>query len=135
VATIVVVWMGIPFVAFTVYAGLTQVPAEVLEAAQIDGANGFQRVRHVVIPFLKPVLLILTVLSVLWDFQVFNQIYVLQRAGGISRDTNLLGVYAFRVALGENRFDVGAAIAVVMVLLTLLLTGVYLRQMARQEEL
>jgi N,N'-diacetylchitobiose transport system permease protein len=135
VATIVVVWMGIPFVAFTVYAGLTQVPAEVLEAAQLDGANGFQRVLHVVIPFLKPVLLILTVLSVLWDFQVFNQIYVLQQAGGISRDTNLLGVYAFRVSIGENRFDVGAAIAVVMVLLTLLLTGVYLRQMAKQEDL
>jgi N,N'-diacetylchitobiose transport system permease protein len=135
VATIIVVWMGIPFVAFTVYAGLTQVPNEVLEAAQLDGANGFQRVRHVVIPFLKPVLLILTVLSVLWDFQVFNQIYVLQRAGGISRDTNLLGVYAFRVSIGENRFDVGAAIAVVMVLLTLLLTGVYLRQMAKQEDL
>jgi N,N'-diacetylchitobiose transport system permease protein len=135
VATIVVVWMGIPFVAFTVYAGLTQVPGEVLEAAQLDGANGFQRVRHVILPFLRPVLLILTVLSVLWDFQIFTQIYVLQQAGGIAKDTNLLGVYAFRVSLGQNRFDVGGAIAVVMVALTLLLTGVYLRQMARQEEL
>jgi N,N'-diacetylchitobiose transport system permease protein len=134
VATLVVVWMGIPFVTFTVYAGLTQVPGEVLEAAQLDGANGFQRLRHVIVPYLKAVLLILTTLSVLWNFQLFNQIYVLQRAGGIARDTNLLGNYAYQVSIGQNRFDVGGAIAVVMVVLTLLLTGVYLRQMAKQED-
>jgi N,N'-diacetylchitobiose transport system permease protein len=134
VATLIVVWMGIPFITFTVYAGLTQVPVEVLEAAQLDGANGFQRLRHVIVPFLKPVLLILTTLSVLWNFQLFNQIYVLQRAGGIARDTNLLGNYAYQVSIGQNRFDVGGAIAVVMVVLTLLLTSVYLRQMAKQED-
>ena len=84
---------------------------------------------------IQPVLLILTALSVLWDFRVFTQIYVLQRAGGINRETNLLGVYAYRISIGENRFDVGrrhrgrhgphhAAAHVV-----------YLRQMVRQEEL
>jgi N,N'-diacetylchitobiose transport system permease protein len=135
VATIVVVWMGIPFVTFTVFAGLTQVPVEVLEAAQLDGANGFQRLRHVVVPYLRPVLLILTVLSVLWDFQIFTQIYVLQAAGGIAKDTNLLGSYTYEVSIGQNRFDVGGAIAIAMVVLTLLFTGVYLRQMARQEDL
>ena len=45
----------------------------------------------------------------LWDFRVFTQIYVLQRAGGITRDTNLLGVYAYHISIGENRFDIGAA--------------------------
>ncbi len=58
----------------------------------------------------------------LWDFRVFTQVYVLQRAGGISRDTNLLGVYAYRLSIGENDFDMGAAIAIVMVVITLLLT-------------
>ncbi|MBT0770903.1 sugar ABC transporter permease [Kineosporia sp. J2-2] len=135
VALIIVVWMGIPFVAFTLYAGLTQVPGEVLEAAQLDGANAWQRFRHVIMPFLRPVVLILTALSVLWDFRVFTQIYVLQKAGGISRDTNLLGVYAYRVAFGENKFDLGAAVAVVMVLITLGFTVFYLRQITRQEEL
>jgi N,N'-diacetylchitobiose transport system permease protein len=135
VATIIVVWMGIPFVAFTIYAGLTQVPKDLEEAAAIDGAGPWQRFRDVVLPMLKPILLILTALSVLWDFRVFTQIYVLQRAGGINRETNLLGVYAYRISIGENRFDVGAAVAVVMVVITLLLTVVYLRQMARQEDL
>jgi N,N'-diacetylchitobiose transport system permease protein len=135
VAMIIVVWMGIPFVAFTLYAGLTQVPQDTLEAAAIDGANARQRFWYVTLPFIKPLVLILTALSVLWDFRVFLQIYVLQRAGGIARDTNLMGVWAYRISIGENHFDIGAAIAIVMVVITLLLTVFYLRQMVRQEEL
>ena len=135
VAALVVVWMGVPFVALTLYAGLTQVPAAVLEAAELDGAGAGQRFRHVTLAYLRPIVLILTALSVLWNFRVFTQIYVLQRAGGVNRETNVLGVYAYRISIGENRFDVGSAVAVVMVGLTLLLTAVYLRQMLRQEEL
>lgn len=135
VATIIVVWMGIPFVAFTTYAGLTQVPDVILEAAELDGAGAVARFRYVVFPALKPILLIVTSLSILWDFRVFTQIYVLQRAGGISRETNLLGVYAYRISIGENQFDTGAAIAIVMVLITVVLTVTYLRSMVRQNEL
>jgi N,N'-diacetylchitobiose transport system permease protein len=134
VATIIVVWMGIPFVAFTVYAGLTQIPADVIEAARIDGASFVDLFRFVFLPALKPILLILTALSVIWDFRVFTQIYVLQKAGGITRDTNLLGVWAYRISIGENRFDIGAAVAVVMVAITAILTVVYLRAMLKTEE-
>jgi N,N'-diacetylchitobiose transport system permease protein len=133
VATIIVVWMGTPFISFTVYAALTQIPDSLIEAAELDGAGFVQRFRFVVAPMLKPILLILTSLSVLWDFRVFTQIYVLQRAGGISRDTNLLGVYAYRISIGENDFDTGAAIAIVMVLITVVLTIGYLRAMLRED--
>ena len=135
VATIIVVWMGIPFIAFTLYAGLTQIPEETMEAAAIDGAGPWQRFRDIVVPALKPLLMILTSLSVLWDFRVFTQVYVLQSAGGITRDTNLLGVYAYRISIGGNEFDKGAAIAIVMVVITVLMTVFYLRSMTRQEEL
>ena len=84
---------------------------------------------------LKPIILILTALSVLWDFRVFTQIYVLQKAGGISRETNLLGVWAYQISIGQNQFGVGAAIAIVMVLITLVLTIFYLRSMTRTEEI
>ena len=124
VATIIVVWMGIPFVAFTVYAALTQIPEDIVEAAKLDGAGFRDIFRYVAFPALKPILLILTSLSVIWDFRVFTQIYVLQQAGGITRDTNLLGVFAYRISIGENRFDIGAAVAVVMVAITVLLTVV-----------
>jgi N,N'-diacetylchitobiose transport system permease protein len=135
VATIIVAWMGVPFIAFTLYAGLTSIPDEMLEASAIDGATPWQRFRDIVVPSLKPILFILTSLSVLWDFRVFTQIYVLQRAGSINRDTNLLGVYAYRISIGSSEFDKGAAVAIVMVLITVLLTLFYLRSMVRQEEL
>jgi N,N'-diacetylchitobiose transport system permease protein len=135
IATFIVVWMGIPFIAFTVYAALTQIPADIVEAARLDGARFRQLFRYVVFPAVKPILLILTALSVIWDFRVFTQIYVLQKAGGITRDTNLLGVYAYQISIGQNRFDIGAAVAVVMVLITAVLTIVYLRAMVKQEEL
>ena len=134
VATIIVVWMGVPFVAFTLYAGLSQIPDSLLEAAHLDGATFRQRFRYVVFPMLKPILLIVTSLSVLWDFRVFTQIYVLQKAGGISRETNLLGVYAYRISIGENEYGVGAAVAIVMVAITVLLTITYLRSMLRDQE-
>jgi N,N'-diacetylchitobiose transport system permease protein len=135
VATIIVVWMGVPFIAFTMYAGLSQIPVELLEAASLDGAGAVDRFRFVIYPALKPIILILTSLSVLWDFRVFIQIYVLQKAGGVSADTNLLGVYAYRISIGENRFDIGAAVAIVMVVITVTLTLVYLRSMLRTDEL
>jgi N,N'-diacetylchitobiose transport system permease protein len=133
VATLIVTWMGVPFVAFTLHAGISQVPGEVLEAAAIDGAGPWQRFRDITFPAVRPLVLVLVALSTLWDLRVFTQIYVLQRAGGITRDTNLLGVWAYRISIGENRFDVGAAVALVMVAITLLLTLAYLRQMLRTE--
>lgn len=133
VATIIVVWMGVPFVAFTLYAALSQIPDSLVEAAHLDGANFPQRFRYVIYPMLKPILLIVTSLSVLWDLRVFTQIYVLQRAGGISRETNLLGVYAYRISIGENEYGAGAAVAIVMVAITVLLTITYLRSMLRDE--
>ncbi|HEY7068483.1 MAG TPA: sugar ABC transporter permease [Acidimicrobiales bacterium] len=133
VGTLVVVWMGVPFVAFTLYAGMTQIPGEVMEAAAIDGAGAWARFRDVTWPALKPLFVVLAALSTLWDLRVFTQIFVLQQAGGITRETNTLGVYAYRTSAG-NDFGLGAAIALVMVGITLLATLFHLRQMFRTEE-
>jgi N,N'-diacetylchitobiose transport system permease protein len=134
VATVVVVWMSLPFVAFTLYAGLTQVPAETLEAAQLDGAGAWQRFRHVIVPTIKPILLVVGLLQVIWDLRVFTQIFVLQQAGGVSQETNLLGTYVYRLGLAEGRFGMAAAVAMLMLLLTVLMTAGYVRAMLRQEE-
>jgi N,N'-diacetylchitobiose transport system permease protein len=134
VATVVVVWMSVPFVAFTLYAGLTQVPADALEAAEIDGAGPWQRLRHVMLPTIRPVLLVVGLLQVIWDLRVFTQIYVLQGAGGISRETNLLGTYIYRLGIAEGRFGMAAAVALVMLLITAVLTSGYVVAMLRQEE-
>ncbi|WP_322409704.1 sugar ABC transporter permease [Microbacterium invictum] len=135
VATIIIVWGAIPFVAFTVYAGLTQVPDEVLEAAQLDGAGAAQRFFLVVVPFIRPILVVVTILQVIWDLRVFTQIYALQSIGGLAEQTNTLGVYIYRVSLGAGDFGVGGAISVIVVLLLVALSIFYVRRNLREESL
>lgn len=132
VAMIIVVWMSVPFVAFSVYAGLTQVPAEVLEAAQMDGASGGQRLRLIILPIIKPVLGIVMLLQIIWDLRVFTQIYVLQQAGGIASETNLLGTYVYETGIAKGDYGVASALAMVILGLTLVLTGRYIRMLYRQ---
>jgi N,N'-diacetylchitobiose transport system permease protein len=125
-----VVWGAIPFVAITVYAGLTQVPQELVEAAAIDGAGGVRVFRDIVFPILKPIFVILTSLSVIWDFQVFNQIWII-RGGQAEPDYFLMSIYAFFEAFRLSEYGLGSAIAVVMVLIMFAATFVYIRQMIR----
>ena len=130
VIMIVVVWGALPFVAITLHAGLTQVPAELEEAARVDGAGAWQVFRHITFPVMKPIFLILATLSTIWDFKVFTQIWVLlnQRP---SREYFLLGIWSYSESFGVTRYGKGAAIAVIMVLLLLLVTSFYVRQMLR----
>lgn len=134
VATVVITWQSVPFVAFTLYAALTQVPEDVLEAAELDGAGGWARFRLVVVPFIRPVLLIVTVLQVIWDLRVFTQIFALQDVGGITEKTATIGVYVYQVGVAQGRFDVGSAIAVVLVVIMLVVSAAYVRQVVRAEQ-
>jgi N,N'-diacetylchitobiose transport system permease protein len=130
VITAIIVWGAIPFVAITVYAGLSQVPAELVEAAQIDGAGRWQVFRDVTFPLLLPIFVILTSLSIIWDFQVFNQVW-LARDAEPEEDYWLMSIYSFVEAFKLGEYGFGAAIAVVMVCLMFVATFVYLRQMIR----
>lgn len=133
VATIIIVWGAVPFVAFTVYAGLTQVPDEVLEAAQLDGAGAVQRFRLVIVPYIRSILIIVTILQVIWDLRVFTQIYALQSIGGLASQTNTLGVYIYRVSLGSGDFGAGGAISVIVVLMLVGVSLFYVRRSLREE--
>jgi N,N'-diacetylchitobiose transport system permease protein len=129
-ATLIVVWMSVPFVVFSVYAGLLQVPEETLEAAELDGAGAWQRLRYISLPLVRPVLLIVGLLQVIWDLRVFTQIYVLQRAGAPTRETHLLGTFIYSLS---KEFGTAGAMATIMLAITLLLTIVYIRRMLREE--
>jgi N,N'-diacetylchitobiose transport system permease protein len=130
VITVIVVWGAIPFLALMLYAGLTQVPRELVEAAEIDGARPWQVFAMVTVPILRPLFLILFSLSTIWDFQVFNQVWVLlnQRP---SKDYFLISVYSFQESFRVSKFGLGAAAAVVMVAILLVVTFVYVRQTVR----
>jgi N,N'-diacetylchitobiose transport system permease protein len=126
----VVVWGAIPFVAITIFAGLTQVPRELVEAASIDGASRSRVFRDITLPLLKPIFIILISLSIIWDFQVFNQVWIM-RGNNPSSDYYLMSIYAFVESFRLSEYGYGAAIAVVMVAIMFLVTFVYVRQMVR----
>jgi N,N'-diacetylchitobiose transport system permease protein len=135
IATLNVVHHGFPFVAVTVLAGLLTVPRELLEAAEMDGAGPWRRFWHVTYPLMKPIFAVVVVLSTIWDFKVFTQIYLMPGGSGTNRDVLNLGTWSYLSAISQNRYGLGAAIAVLLTALLLVITMVYLRTLFRQEEL
>jgi N,N'-diacetylchitobiose transport system permease protein len=130
VITTLVLWGAIPFLALTLYAGLTQVPPELVEAATIDGANSVQVLRNVLLPILRPVLIITTTLSAIWDFNVFNQIFALRNTQP-EKSYWTIGIYAYEKAFAQSDYNTGATISLLTVVLLLGVMVFYVRQMLR----
>jgi N,N'-diacetylchitobiose transport system permease protein len=132
--TLLIVWGAIPFVTITVYAGLAQVPRELVEAAEIDGAGSMRVFRDVTFPILKPIFLILTSLSIIWDFGVFTQPYLLIGAGQVDSSNYLMGVYIFIEGYAHTDFGRGAAISLLMLVMVAAMSVVYVRRMVKLGE-
>jgi N,N'-diacetylchitobiose transport system permease protein len=132
--TALIVWGAIPFVTISVYAGLAQVPRELVEAAEIDGAGAFRVFRDVTYPVLRPILLILTSLSIIWDFGVFAQPWLLVTASGWNASNYLMGVYVYVEGYSHSDFGRGAAISLLMLVIVALLSVVYVRKMVRMDD-
>ncbi|MFJ7049103.1 carbohydrate ABC transporter permease [Streptomyces sp. NPDC101112] len=130
VITLLVVWGAVPFVVITLSAGLTQVPKEMEEAARLDGAGAWGVFRYVTLPILKPIVVMLTTLSVIWDMGVFPQVFVM-RGGHPEAEFQLLTTYSYDRAFVVNDYAQGSAIALLTVLLLLGVIGVYMRQMLK----
>ena len=132
--TTLIVWGAIPFVAITVYAALSQVPHELVEAAKIDGARAWRIFKDVTLPVLMPVLLILTSLSIIWDFGAFTQPWLLIGPGQQSPSNYLMSTYLYVEGYGKTDFGRGAAISILMLAIVGLLSVVYVRRMLRVGE-
>jgi len=135
IATLNVVHHGFPFVAITILAALMTLPQDTMEAAVMDGAGSWRRFWYVTVPLLKPVFAVVTILSTIWDFKVFTQIYLMPGGDGTNRDVLNLGTWSYITAISQNRYGLGAAIAVLLTLLLLVITAVYLRALFRQDEI
>jgi len=134
VASIIVIWMSVPFVAFSSYAGLTQVSDEVLEAAQLDGANGRQRFVGIILPMIKPVIAIVFLLQIIWDLRVFTQITMLQDAGSKSGDFDLLGTYIYKLGTKSQDFGMASAVSILVLAITIVLSWFYIRSLLKEDE-
>ena len=133
IIVLLIVWQAVPFVALSLYAGLLGISRELHEAARVVGASERQIFWHVTLPLLRPLILMLTFLSIIWDFKVYTQVYAM-RQGGPDGQTVTLSVYSYIVGISQSHYDIAAAVSMVMVLLLLIVLIPYIRTMIRSQE-
>jgi multiple sugar transport system permease protein len=107
------VWRGMPFFAITLLAGLQTVNPDVHEAAEIDGANAWQRFWRVTLPLIKPTMPLFVLLSMISTFADFQLVYVLT-GGGPANATHLFATYAYQIGVGAGLLGQGAAISLAL---------------------
>jgi N,N'-diacetylchitobiose transport system permease protein len=130
---LLIVWQAVPFVCFTIYAGLLAAPRELYEAASIDGASGWQTFATVSWPAIRSLVTLATFLSVIWDFKVFAQVWAI-RQGGPDGGSTTLPVVLYLKGIAQRHFGVASAIAVLMIIVLLVLTARYLQLLLRSRE-
>jgi len=119
-------WMYVPFVSLILLAGLQQIPQEVQEAAEVDGAGSLARFWNITLPLLGSSTAIVLLLRGTEIFRTFDVVYVLT-GGGPGRSTEVLGILLYRIAFGEGNFGMAAALAVIISILGMFIGGVFLR--------
>jgi len=124
------IWRGTPFFGVTILAGLQAVPAELHDAAAIDGAGAWHRFLHVTLPIITGVMLISTLFSIIMTFADFQLIYILTK-GGPANETHIFGTYAYQIGLSATEIGQGAAIALYMFPILAVLAVLLLRYLRR----
>lgn len=126
------VWKSIPFNMIMILASLQAIPQEQYEAAAVDGASYWQQLRHITLPNLKQIILIVAMLQLIWRFRTFDLVSVMTD-GGPNRATEVLSVLVVRYVFTYFRFGEGAAIAVLMTVISLIFTILYIRGLYNED--
>jgi multiple sugar transport system permease protein len=125
-AIVVGIFVSLPFTTYTILAGLANVPKDVMEAAQVDGAGSIRRYFHIVLPFLRNAIALATLINII---NVFNSLPILQlltgSIPGYSADTTTTLV--FKILQGEHNIGVASALSVINFVIVLIIIGIYLR--------
>jgi len=125
------VWKGFPFFMISLLAGLQAIPKELYEAAQVDGASRFRRFFHITLPGLRNIILIVSTLSTLWTFGLFELIFIMT-GGGPGEASRVLPILIYETGISRFEFGQGAAMAVLTVPLILLWVALLARFTKRE---
>ena len=124
-------WWGFLCVIF--FAALRQVPSEQIEAARIEGATFFQMMRHVLLPGIRPTIVLMMIMTVIWSFLVFDFVYILTQ-GGPAFGSEVLSTLAYRKAFYDLNVGQAAAASIVISLFGLVATFFYIRVQSQEGE-
>jgi multiple sugar transport system permease protein len=125
------VWKLFPFVAIMVLAGLQSIPQELYEAARMDGARYWDEVRHVMLPQIRPVIVAVTLLLVIWALNAITIIYAITKGGPANR-TLITPIQIFRLAFENVEFNQAAALSVMFFGVVMMIVLAYIRAFAGQ---
>ncbi|MBU3181068.1 carbohydrate ABC transporter permease [Clostridium psychrophilum] len=120
------IWLGIPFMMMISLGGLSSIPDELYEAADLDGATNFQKFKGITLPLLKPILTPAIVLGTVWTFNMVNVIYIIT-SGSASDESQILITMVFKRAFQYFRYGQSAALSVVIFLILLAFSTVFIR--------
>ena len=126
------IWAGYPFYMTSILAGLQGIPKDLYEAARVDGASGFQQFVNVTLPQLKPIIISMSMLDLIWTSQQFALIWM-TTGGGPLTATEVLGTYTYKLAFSQYQFSQAATSAVVLFLLSMILAFFYVRNQKAHE--
>jgi len=115
------IWRTIPFNMLIIYANIMTLPPDYLEAADIDGANSLQKLRYIILPYLIPAFLQLSMLTVTNDLRVFDLVWIMT-GGGPGGATEVMTSYIYRQAFISQRFGTASASSVIMMIFMIALT-------------
>ena len=128
---IVNIWRGVPFYGISFLAGLQVIPVDLYEAARVDGASRWQQFREITLPLLRPVLMVVLMLSTILTFADFQLPYVLTK-GAPYNSTNVLATWAFNIGVPGGAIGIGAAISLILFpILAIAIAGVLLSLRSR----
>jgi multiple sugar transport system permease protein len=126
-------WIGIPFNMILLFAGLTTIPVELMEAAAIDGATRWDAFRKITIPMLKPVIESVLILGFIYTFKVFDLVFVMTN-GGPANSTHLLSTFSYKLSFSLFKYSQGAAVANILFAILLAVSVLYLRFVHEDKE-
>ncbi|MBS6646827.1 MAG: sugar ABC transporter permease [Clostridiaceae bacterium] len=119
-------WRGIPFFTINILAALQNVPREIYESCEIDGAGSWQKFRFITLPYLKQTIVLTTMLRFIWEFNSVDMLYTLT-GGGPVRMTTTLSIYMMKTSVISGNYGYGSAIGVVVFLTLLVFAAVYMK--------
>ncbi|NTZ16739.1 MULTISPECIES: carbohydrate ABC transporter permease [Paenibacillus] len=126
------IWIGVPFNMIILLAGLQSLPDHLYEAARIDGAGRWRQFRDITLPLMRPTILVLLMLGLIYTFKVFDLIFIMTGGGPVNAST-VFPLYAYRLAFINFEFSLGAAVSSIMFFVLMALSAVYLRMMRKEE--
>ncbi|MEJ2292636.1 MAG: sugar ABC transporter permease [Deinococcales bacterium] len=126
------VWRGTAFSFIMQTAGLQSLPTEIFEAAHVDGAGAWQRFRYITLPLIQPFVVLNLILISMYTMNVFDVIYAMTNGGPLYK-TEVISLYMYHDAFDFGHMGLGAAVAVLILALNLILTTIYMRLSSGRE--